>query len=108
MTLAAQHFGRGDIFTERLYEAFRRGWEAGYDQGPDEVAAMQAWTDFSARSLENARQLNARNVEPYATVLEREAQVKIAQSNYENRLAGLDRCREVLFPSLAEILAIPP
>ena len=108
MTLAAQHFGRGDISTERLYGAFLRGWEAGCDKGPDEVAAMQAWAEFSAKSLENARRLNVRNVEPYATVLEREAQFKIAQSNYENRLAGLDRCREVLFPGLAEILAIVP
>ncbi len=108
MTLAARHFGRGDISTERLYEAFRRGWEAGCDKGPDEVAAMAAWADFAAKSLERARQLNARNVEPYATVLEREAQFKIARSNYENRLAGLDRCREVLFPSLEDILAIAP
>lgn len=106
MTLAARHFGGEVVSTERLYEAFRRGWEAGCDKGPDEVAAMQAWVDFSAKSLESARQLNARNVEPYATVLEREAQFKIAQSNYQNRLAGLDRCRQVLFPSLEDILTI--
>jgi hypothetical protein len=106
MKLAAQHFGRVYISAERLYGAFLRGWEAGCDKGPDEVAAMQAWANFSAKALESARQLNAQNVEPYATVLEREAQFKIAQSNYENRLAGLDRCRGVLFPSLEDILAI--
>lgn len=108
MKLAAQHFGRGDISTERLYEAFLRGWEAGCEKGPDEVTAMKAWADFSAKSLERARELQAQRVEPYGTVLEREAQLKIAQSNYENRLAGLDRCRQTLFPSLDEILAIAP
>jgi hypothetical protein len=106
MKLAAQHFGRGGISAERLYRAFLRGWEAGCDKGPDEVAAMLAWANFSAKSLESARQLHALNVVPYATVLERGAQFKIAQSNYENRLAGLDRCRQVLFPSLEDILAI--
>lgn len=108
MKLAAEHFGKGGISAERLYETFRRGWEAGCDKGPDEVEAMKAWADFAAKSLERARQLNARDVEPESTVLEREAQLSIAQSNHENRLAGLDRCRAVLFPSLEDILKIAP
>jgi hypothetical protein len=69
---------------------------------------MKAWADFAAKSLERARQLNARDVEPESTVLEREAQLRIAHSNHENRLAGLDRCRAVLFPSLEDILKIAP
>jgi hypothetical protein len=108
MARAAQHFGRGDVAAAELYEIFRRGWEAGCDKGPDEVEAMKAWVDFAARSLDRARDLHARNVEPYGTVLEREAQLAIAQSNYENRRAGLERCRSVLFPSLDDILAIAP
>lgn len=108
MKLAAEQFGKGGITAERLYETFRRGWEAGCDKGPDEVEAMKAWADFAAKSLERARQLNARDVEPDATVLEREARLRIAQSNHENRLAGLDRCRAVLFPSLDDILEIEP
>ena len=108
MKLAAQHFGKGDVSAETLYETFLRGWEAGCDKGPDEVAAMAAWADFSVKSLERARQLNARNVLPYSTVLERQAQLKIAQSNFENRRAGLERCRQVLFPSLDDIRAVAP
>jgi hypothetical protein len=108
MALAARHFGRGDVAAAELYETFRRGWEAGCAKGPDEVEAMQAWVDFAARSLDRARDLQARNVEPYGTVLEREAQLAIARSNYENRRAGLERCRNVLFPSLDDILAIAP
>lgn len=108
MALAAQHFGGGEVAATELYETFRRGWDAGCDKGPDEVEAMKAWVDFAARSLDRARDLHARSIEPYGTVLERETQLAIAQSNYENRRAGLERCRSVLFPSLDDILAIAP
>ena len=54
--------------------------------------------------MERARRLNARGSLPDSEVLEREAQLAIATSNYQNRLGGLDRCTTVLFPSLEEVL----
>jgi hypothetical protein len=104
----AKHFADGDVSVGSLYAVFRRGWEAGCAKGPDEVVAMKAWADFLDKSVARARELYARGNESFATVVEREAQLKIARSNYENRLAGLDRCRSVLFPTLDDILAIRP
>ncbi|MCU0953445.1 MAG: hypothetical protein MUC37_02270 [Hyphomicrobium sp.] len=89
MTQMAQHFGGLDIPVEKLYATFRRGWAA-----------------FSEKALERARQLNSQGDEPLASVFQKEANLKIAQSNYENRLAGLDKCRKTLFPSLEEIMAV--
>jgi hypothetical protein len=106
MTQMAQHFGGLDIPVEKLYATFRRGWDAGCEKGPDEVEAMKAWAAFSEKALERARQLNSQGDEPLASVFQKEANLKIAQSNYENRLAGLDKCRKTLFPSLEEILAV--
>jgi len=103
----AEHFAGGKVTVDDLYAVFRRGWDAGCDKGPDEVVAHQAWAAFAEKSLERARQLNQRGGLPDSEVLEREAQLAIAQSNYQNRLAGLDRCRTVLFPSLDDILAAP-
>lgn len=102
----AQHFAGVPISLETLYATFRRGWEAGCDKGPDEVAAMKAWADYSAKSLERAQRLNERGGVPLTTVLEREAQLKIAEANYRNREAGLDKCRTVLFPTLEQIREI--
>ena len=107
MIQLARHFGGGQPLTvEELYATFRRGWEAGCDKGPDEVAAMKARMDFLAKSLERARQLEAQQNESYASVLEKEMQLKIAKADHDHRAAGLDKCRTVLFPSLAEILAV--
>lgn len=91
---------------EALHAAYVRSWEAGCDKGPDEVAAMQAWAAYAEASLERARRLNARGSLPLSTVLEREAQVRIARSNYESRKARLDRCRAVLFPSLEDVMTV--
>ena len=102
----AQHFAGVPIPVETLYATFRRGWDAGCDKGPDEVVAMKAWADYARKSLERARQLHDRGTSPLSTVLEREAQLEIAQSNHRNREASLERCRTVLFPSLEEIMAI--
>ena len=102
----AKYFAGGTVPVNSLYAIFRRGWEAGCDKGPDEVAAMQAWADFSRKALERSRQLNSQGNESFASVLAKKAQLKIARSNYEERQARLDRCREVLFPSLEDILAI--
>jgi hypothetical protein len=106
MSQMARYYGGVEIPAEDLYATFRRGWEAGCEKGPDEVDAMKAWSDYTRKALERARQLNRQGVDSAASVLEKEAQVKIALSNYENRRAGLDRCRTVLFPSLDDILAV--
>jgi sugar phosphate isomerase/epimerase len=106
MTEMARHFGGEPITVETLYAAFRRGWEAGCDKGPDEVVAMKAWADFAEKSLERARQLYDRGSMPLNALLDREAQLRIARSNAQNRAARLDLCRTALFPSLEEIMAI--
>ncbi len=106
MTQMARHFGGQAMTVEDLYATFRRGWEAGCDKGPDEVIAHRAWAAYAEKSLERARQLNARGSLPDSAVLEKEAQLAIAQSNYTNREAGLEKCRTVLFPSLDDIKAI--
>lgn len=103
----ARHFAGEPVTVEELYAVFRRGWDAGCDKGPDEVAAHQAWAAFAEKSLERARQLNQRGGLSDSEVLEREAQLAIARTNYQNRLAGIDRCRAVLFPSLEDVLAPP-
>ena len=107
MSWMAEHFAGGKVTVEDLYAVFRRGWDAGCDKGPDEVVAHQAWAAFAEKSLERARQLNERGGVPDSEVLEREAQLAIARSNYENRLGGLDRCKAVLFPSLEQVMAAP-
>lgn len=94
------------IPVEALYAAYRASWEAGCDKGPDEVVAMQAWAAYAEKSLERARQLHSRGSLPLSTVLEREAQLRIARANAESREARLDRCRAVLWPSLKDILSI--
>jgi hypothetical protein len=102
----ARHFGGTPVPVETLYGAFRRGWDAGCDKGPDEVVAMQAWAAYAEKSLERTRQLNARGSLSLNALLDREAQLRIARSNFENRQARLDRCRTALFPTLEEIMAI--
>jgi len=106
MTEMAQHFAGVPISVETLYATFRRGWEAGCEKGPDEVVAMKAWADYAAKSLERARLLNERGSLPLTAVLEHEAQLRIAETNYRNREAGLEKCRTVLFPSLEQIMTI--
>jgi len=106
ITQIAREYAGEPIPVEDLYGSFRRSWDAGCDKGPDEVIAMQAWAAYAEKSLERARQLYSRGTQPVGTVLEREAQLKIARSNAENRAARLDRCRAVLFPSLDEVLSI--
>lgn len=106
MAQMARHFGGDPMTVEDLYASFRRGWEAGCDKGPDEVVAMKAWADYAEKALERARQLNSRGSLPLSTVLEREAELEIAWSNYRNREAGLEKCRKLLFPSLEDVMAI--
>lgn len=107
MAEMAKHFGGLKIPVESLYTQFRSGWDAGCEKGPDEAEAMKAWADYAKRSVERARQLNKTGSETLTSLLEKEAQSKIAQANYEQRNSRLDRCRAVLFPSLADVLAIP-
>jgi hypothetical protein len=107
MSMMARHFAGEAVSVEDLYAIFRRGWDAGCDKGPDEVIAYQAWAAYAEKSLERARQLNERGSLPDSEVLERESQLAIAQSNHQNRRAGLERCRKVLFPSLEDVLALP-
>lgn len=106
MTRLAGHFGGAETTVEDLYAIFRRGWDAGCAKGPDEVAAYAAWVAFATKSLDRARLLSARGTLPEVDVLDREAQLAIAEVNYRNRLASLDRCDKVLFPSLQDVLAI--
>jgi hypothetical protein len=107
MTRLAEFFGGAPATVEDLYAIFRRGWEAGCAKGPDEVAAYAAWVAFVTKSLDRARQLNARGSLPETDVLDRVAQLAIAEANYRNRLESLDRCDKVLFPSLTDVLAVP-
>lgn len=102
----AKHFAGVDVATDALYGKFRRAWDAGCEKGPDEVAAMKAWAEFSAKSLERARQLHRRGAESTASLLEKEVRQKIAEANYTQRENRLDRCRAVLFPDLPEVLKI--
>lgn len=102
----AKHFAGVAVPVDALYATFRRGWEAGCEKGPDEVEAMKAWSDYTKKALERARQLNRQGNESYASVLEKEARVKIAESNYGQRASRLDKCRAVLFPSLEDVLAV--
>lgn len=102
----AKHFAGVGVPTDALYAKFRRAWDAGCDKGPDEVAAMKAWAEFSAKSVERARQLNRRGAESTASLLEKEVRQKIAEANYTQRESRLSRCREVLFPGFEEILKI--
>jgi hypothetical protein len=109
MIQLARHFGGGQpVSGETLYATFRKGWDAGCDKGPDEVAAMKARMDFMAKSVDRARQLLAEKNESYASVLGKEMQLRIAIADHDHRAASLDRCRSVLFPSLADILAVKP
>lgn len=106
MQLMAKHFAGIEVSVEALYATFRRGWDAGCDKGPDEVEAMKAWADFQTKLLERSRELNSQGNEPLSALYEKETQIAIARSNYQNRSGSLDRCRAVLFPSLEDILAI--
>jgi|JI9StandDraft_2_1071091.scaffolds.fasta_scaffold03580_9 hypothetical protein len=106
MKKMAQHFAGVDVPRDELYEVFRKGWQAGCDKGPDEVDAMKAWTDFCEKSLQRARALNQQGNESLTSVLEKEAQLKIAETNYQSRKSRLNLCREILFPSLEDIKAI--
>jgi hypothetical protein len=67
---------------------------------------MKAWFDYSEKSLQRVRELSRQGGESLALVLEKEAQLKIAELNYQNRESRLDLCREVLFPSREDIKAI--
>jgi outer membrane protein TolC len=67
---------------------------------------MKAWVDFSEKSLQRSRELNRQGNESLTSVLEKEAQLKIAESNYQNRKSRLELCREVLFPSRDDIKSI--
>lgn len=106
MKKMSQHFAGIEISQEELYAVFRKGWDAGCDKGPDELAAMKAWVDYARKTLDRARELNVQGGESLSSLLEKEAQFKIAQANYQQRAARLDRCREILFPSLEDIQSI--
>ncbi|MCU0720622.1 MAG: hypothetical protein MUC83_13015 [Pirellula sp.] len=106
MKKMAKHFAGVEVPRDELYEVFRKGWEAGCDKGPDEVDAMKAWVDFCEKSLQRSRALNQQGSESLTSVLEKEAQLKIAEANYRSRKSRLDMCREILFPSLGDIKSI--
>jgi hypothetical protein len=106
MKKMAKYFAGVDVPRDELYEVFRMGWEAGCDKGPDEVDAMKAWVDFSEKSLQRSRVLHQQGNESVTSVLEKEAQLKIAETNYQSRKSRLDMCRKILFPSLQEIKSI--
>lgn len=106
MKKMAIHFAGVDVPRDELYEVFRMGWEAGCDKGPDEVDAMKAWVDFSEKSLQRSRVLHQQGSESVTSVLEKEAQLKIAETNYQSRKSRLDMCRKILFPSLEDIKSI--
>lgn len=106
ITLITEKFMGGSVTVEEVYAAYRRGWDAGCDKGPDEVIAMEAWEAFARKSMQRAQLLNSRGSLPPNALMEREAQVKIASSNAQSRKGRLDRCRAVLFPSLSDVMAV--
>ena len=53
----AEHFGRQPITAEDLYATFRKGWDAGCEKGPDEVAAAKARVDFMRKLVARSDQL---------------------------------------------------
>ncbi len=106
MKKMAKHFAGDEVPRDELYEVFRKGWQAGCDKGPDEVDAMKAWVDFCEKSLQRSRALNQQGSESLTSVLEKEAQLKIAEANYQSRKSRLDMCRKILFPSLEDIKSI--
>ena len=109
MSLLAKHFGGGQpITTKRLYEVFRKGWDAGCDKGPDEVAAMKAKMDFFEKYVDRSRQLVKQGNEALSSLLEKETQLAKARSDYQQRFEALEKCRTLLIPSLADVRAIKP
>jgi hypothetical protein len=104
----AQHFGGVPITVEELYATFRRGWEAGCEKGPDEVAAAKARHEFLVKVVDRSEQLYRQKNESLSSLAEKQTQLEIARSEYENRAASLEKCRALLFPSLEDILAIKP
>jgi hypothetical protein len=106
MKKMAKHFAGVEVPRDELYEVFRKGWEAGCDKGPDEVDAMKAWVDFCEKSLQRSRALNLQGNESLTSLLEKEAQLKIAEANYQSRKSRLNMCREILFPSLEDIKSV--
>lgn len=108
MVQLAKHFGGVPLTTDALYATFRKGWEAGCDKGPDEVAATKARMDFMEKVVARAEELHAQRNESLSSLLDKQAQLGIAKSEYQNRAASLDACRKLLFPSLEEVMAIKP
>jgi hypothetical protein len=106
MKKMAKHFAGVEVPRDELYEVYRKGWEAGCDKGPDEVDAMKAWVDFCEKSLQRSRALNLQGNESLTSLLEKEAQLKIAEANYQSRKSRLNMCREILFPSLEDIKSV--
>lgn len=108
MVQLAKHFGGVPTTTVSLYATFRKGWDAGCEKGPDEVAAAKARLEFLKKLVERSQQLYRKRIETRSSVLEKEAQLEIARSEYDNRASSLDVCRNLLFPSLEEVEAIKP
>lgn len=108
MVQLAKHFGGVPVTTEALYATFRKGWDAGCEKGADEVAAAKARFEFLVKLVERSRQLYRERVETRSSVLEKETQLEIARSEYDNRASSLEVCRNLLFPSLEDVQAIKP
>ncbi|NOD65897.1 MULTISPECIES: hypothetical protein [unclassified Ruegeria] len=103
LQLIGDHFAGKSVPLDDLYSAYLEGWNAGCDKGPAEVRANEAWMAYAEKALQRARELNSRGNLSDATLLQREVDLRIARSNYENRASRLDRCRQVFFPSLEEV-----
>jgi hypothetical protein len=104
----ARHFGGVPVTVEALYATFRRGWEAGCEKGPDEVAAAKAREDFLIKVVDRAEGLYRQRNVSASSLLEKRAQLEIARSEYRHRAESVGKCRALLFPSLEDILAIKP
>jgi hypothetical protein len=108
MVQLARHFGGSPVTTEAIYSTFSKGWNAGCEKGPDELAAAKARFDFLEKVVARADQLHRQRNEPLSSLLEKQVQFEVARSEYQNRANSLDRCRELLFPSLEDVLSIKP
>ncbi|MDD9718622.1 hypothetical protein PVW48_17805 [Dinoroseobacter sp. PD6] len=103
ISMLNEHFAGTPVDLGDLYAVYLRGWDAGCDKGPIEARANEAWMAYAEKSLERARQLQARGSLSEEIVLAREADLRIATVNFERRFERLDRCREVFFPSFDDV-----
>ena len=113
------HQVRLHIVEFRGFEAFIEGrpyWEVpvtvqrlcGICPVSHHLAAAKARLDFMQKVVARADQLYHQRNETAASLIEKQTQLAIAETEYATRSAKLDSCRTLLFPSLEDVKAIKP